>query len=71
MIPKKYAHLLQIGIVSLLMSCIMSFCITLINVGFPSGFFALWISAWIIALPTLLTIFPFVRKLVAFLTKES
>ena len=74
MIPKKYSHLLQISIVSFMMSCVMSFCITLLNIGFPDGFFAIWLRAWItawaIALPTLMTIFPFVRKIVAFLTKD-
>ncbi|PHM16685.1 MAG: hypothetical protein CJD30_10365 [Sulfuricurvum sp. PD_MW2] len=49
------------------MSFIMSGAITLINLGFVSGFLGIWLHAWLvayaIAFPTILLVFPFARKL--------
>lgn len=67
MISSKYLHYVQTLILSGLMSLVMSFAISLINLGFVDGFFHIWMRAWMIAyaiaLPTLLVVFPFVRKL--------
>jgi len=67
MLPSKYLHYVQTVILSGIMSLIMSFVISFINLGFVDGFVHIWMQAWLlayaIAFPTLLTIFPFVRKL--------
>jgi len=67
MVSSKYLHYVQTLMLSGLMSLIMSFAISLINLGFVDGFLHMWMKAWLlayaIAFPTLLTIFPFVRKL--------
>ena len=60
---------------SLFMTILMSFVITLINVGFGETFFLQWFQAfwraYIIAFPAVLTVIPIVRKLVKKLIIES
>lgn len=67
MVPSKYINQVQAFLLSGFMSLIMSGIITLINLGFVDGFFAIWFRAWIvayvIAFPTILLVFPFARKL--------
>lgn len=67
MISSKYLQYVQTVILAAIMSSIMSFAISLINLGFIDGIIHIWLKAWlmayIIALPTLFAIFPFVRKL--------
>lgn len=68
MIPKKYEFVTFAFFMSLFMTILMSFVITLINVGFVDNFFMLWAKAfwraYIIAFPAVLTVVPLVRKLV-------
>jgi hypothetical protein len=71
-IPKKYAQVLFVFFVALTMSFLMSFALTLINLGFPANFLALWLRSWALAFPiafaAALTVVPPIRKLVERLT---
>jgi hypothetical protein len=73
MISPRYAPIVFGLIVSGLMSCIVSGIATLRAFGFIDGFVMSWINAWwlswAIAFPTIVTVSPFVRKMVARLTK--
>jgi Protein of unknown function (DUF2798) len=54
---------------ALLMSGIMSFVISVFNVGLIDGIFFIWLKAWllafVIAFPTIVLVTPLVRKLVS------
>ncbi len=67
MIPKKYLLPTQTFLLSCFMSFIMSGAITFINLGMIDNFVEIWLHAWLvawsIAFPTILTVFPFARKL--------
>lgn len=68
MIPKKYEFVTFAFLMSLFMTFLMSFVVTLINVGLVDNFFSLWGQAfwraYIIAFPAVLTVVPLVRKIV-------
>ena len=67
MISAKYLHIVQTFLVATVMTFIMSFAISAINLGFPTGFINIWLHAWgaafVVAFPTLTLILPPVRKL--------
>lgn len=69
MISKQYTQLVFSFFMALLMSCIMSFVITLFNLGLVDGLFLIWLKAWAfafaVALPAILLVTPLVRKLVS------
>jgi len=69
MIPKKYAPQAFSFFMALLMSCVMSLMISLINLGLVDGLALLWLRAWalafVIAFPCILLVTPLVRKLAA------
>lgn len=75
MIPNKYHKIVFSFFMSMLMSCIMSFVITVFNVGFVSDLLTIWLKAFafafLIAFPTILLISPIVHKLVALVLKEE
>lgn len=54
---------------ALLMSGIMSFVISVFNMGLIDGIFFTWLKAWllafVIAFPTIVLVTPLVRKLVS------
>ncbi|HCS65171.1 MAG TPA: DUF2798 domain-containing protein [Cellvibrio sp.] len=60
---------------ALLMSCIMSFIISVFNVGLVDNIVLIWLKAWlfafIVAFPTILLITPTVRKLVAVVVGQN
>ena len=68
-LPASTAKWVMPLILSILMTCIVSFISTLRNVGPVPGFGALWASAWgwswLFAFPVLLLILPVVRKVTA------
>jgi hypothetical protein len=72
-INKKYQHLVFAFFMALLMSCIMSFDISVFNVGFVENIVNIWIKAWgfafIVAMPAVLLVSPMVRKLVQLVIK--
>ncbi len=67
MIPSRYLPQVQSFLLAGVMTLVMSFAITFINLGFIQEFIQIWLHAWIvayvIAFPTLLLIVPTVRKL--------
>lgn len=68
MIQRKYQRIVFSFYMALLMSCLMSFVITLFNVGFVSNLATLWLKAWAfafsIAFPSVVLVSPLVAKLV-------
>ena len=72
--PAKHQHILVGFLMALLMSCIMSFVISVINVGWIDGIGSIWLKAWgtafIIAFPIILLIEPVLRQLAAKLVKH-
>ncbi|MEB8433031.1 MULTISPECIES: DUF2798 domain-containing protein [Cocleimonas] len=75
MIHKKYTAVVFSFFMALLMSCFMSFVITLFNVGLIDGILIKWLKAWsfafLVAFPTVLIVGPIVRRLVALLIDDS
>lgn len=68
MIPKKYEFILFAFLMSMFMTILMSFVVTLINVGYSEIFFNQWLDAfmksYVIAFPTVLIVVPIVRRVV-------
>ena len=66
-IKRKYYQLLFGFFVSIIMSLIMSFALTLINTGWVPHFFMIWLKSFgisfAVALPISLIIVPLIRKL--------
>lgn len=73
MFPAKFQHILFAIVMAILMSCVMSFVITVFNVGFPSDILTRWLHAWsfgfVVALPTVMLIAPVARRLVALMIR--
>ncbi|MGY5797504.1 DUF2798 domain-containing protein [Rheinheimera faecalis] len=69
MIPSRYSTYVFSFFMSLLMSGVMSFCITALNLGWVTDLLLLWLKAWsaafVIAFPTIVLVTPLVRKLVS------
>lgn len=62
---KKIAFAMIMGIVT---TCIVSFSLIAINIGFPDNFLQIWIKSWmiayVVAIPAILVIAPQIEKLV-------
>ena len=75
MINRKYHKIVFAFFMSLLMSCIMSFVISVCNVGFVVNIIHVWLKAWafafIVAFPTITIVAPIVHKLVSLVLKEE
>ena len=76
MIARKHTPYVFSFFMSLLMSGIMSFVITLLNLGPVEGLAGIWLHAWgmafIVAFPTIVAVTPLVRMLVnAVVDKET
>lgn len=73
MIDAKYQRLVYAFFMVVAMTCIMSFVITVHNVGFIPNLLQVWLKAWgfafIVAFPTVLFLAPVMQKLVAKLVK--
>jgi len=69
MISAKYQKIVFSLIMALFMSGIMSFVISVFNVGLIENIFTIWIKAWsfafIVAFPTIMLISPIVQKIVS------
>lgn len=74
-INKQYTPQVFSFFMALLMSCIMSFIISVFNVGLVDNIVLIWLKAWlfafIVAFPTILLITPTVRKLVAVVVGQN
>lgn len=72
-LPAKYYFLVMPFILSILMTCIVSFISTAKVRGMGGDFFYVWTSAWffswIVAYPTLLLVLPIVKKMALFVVE--
>ena len=75
MISRKYHKTVFSFFMALLMSCIMSFVISVFNVGMVTNIIAIWLKAWgfafSVAFPTIILVSPIVHKLVKLVLKEE
>lgn len=75
MISSKHYKIVFSFFMALLMSGIMSFVITVFNVGMVSNIISLWLQAWsfafIVAFPTIIVVSPVVHKLVTLVLHED
>jgi TctA family transporter len=75
MIDRKHHKIVFALFMALLMSCIMSFVISVFNVGLVSNIVYVWLEAWafafIVAFPTITVVAPIVHKLVSLVLKEE
>jgi hypothetical protein len=75
MISRKYHKVVFSFFMALLMSCAMSFVISVFNVGMVKNIVPIWLKAWsfafIFAFPTILIISPIVHKLVNLFLHEE
>ena len=72
MLPKKYSQLLFVLIVGFFTSLIMTLLITYINTGIDEFYINRFLKAWVVSLPiaiaTVLTSSPFIKKFVEKIT---
>lgn len=75
MISRKYHKVVFSFFMSLLMSGIMSFVISVFNVGLVSNIVSIWLKAWgfafIVAFPTIILVSPIVHKLASLVLHEE
>lgn len=75
MLNNKYYRFVYSFFMSLMMSCFMSFVITLFNLGWNESFFQIWCHSWafafIVAYPTVLCFGPIVKRITECLVKSS
>jgi len=75
MIHRKHQKLVFSFFIALLMSGIMSFVITLFNLGFVANIIQRWLQAWgfafSIAFPTVIIVSPLVHKLVELVLRQE
>lgn len=62
MINKKYEFYIFSLLVTMFMSFVISGVLVVINLGIINNFLFIWLSAWLVAFPSVLLIIPFVRK---------
>lgn len=74
-LPARYGSLVTPLLLSVFMTCIVSFISTFKGFGMSSQFLSMWLSAWaiswLIAFPVLLMILPVVRKATSALVREA
>ncbi|WP_422126318.1 DUF2798 domain-containing protein [Vibrio aestuarianus] len=75
MISRKHHKVVSSFFMALLMSCIMSFVISIFNVGMVTNIIAIWLKAWsfsfIVAFPAIIIVSPVAQKLVSFVLHED
>ncbi|MDX2368710.1 DUF2798 domain-containing protein [Colwelliaceae bacterium BS250] len=75
MISRKHHKMVFSFFMALLMSCIMSFVISVFNVGLVPNIVTIWLQAWsfafIVAFPTIIIVSPIVHKLVNLVLHEQ
>lgn len=62
-------------IMGIITTCIISFILIAINIGFTEKFFKIWFKSWLlsytVAIPAILIIAPQIEKLVGYLFKDE
>lgn len=75
MINRKHHKIVFAFFMALLMSCIMSFAVSIFNVGFVSNIISVWLRAWafafVVAFPTITVVAPMVHMLVSLVLKNE
>ena len=75
MINKKFQPYVFAFFMALLMSCLMSFVITLFNIGFVDNLMTIWLQAWsfafLVAFPAVILVAPLVHKFTALVIKQE
>ena len=75
MISRKHHKVVFSFFMALLMSGIMSFVISVYNLGLVNNIITIWLQAWafafVFAFPTIILISPIVHKLVLFVLHEE
>jgi hypothetical protein len=75
MIDRKHQKLVFAFFMALMMSCAMSFVISVFNVGLVSNIVNIWLKAWAfafaVAFPTITVVAPIAHKLVNLVLKEE
>ena len=66
-LPARYAGIVMPFLLTLLMTCLVSFISTWRAIGLDGDFVPVWMSAWLmswsVAFPTILVVFPLVRRM--------
>ncbi|MFT7389181.1 MAG: hypothetical protein ACI8VC_002446 [Candidatus Endobugula sp.] len=75
MISRKYQQIVFSFAMALLMSGIMSFVISIFNVGMVANIVTIWLQAWgfafVVAFPTVIIVSPVVHKLVSLVLHDA
>jgi len=75
MISRKHHKIVFSFFMALLMSCIMSFVISVFNVGMVTNIVTIWLKAWsfafVVAFPAIIIVSPIVHKLVSLVLHEE
>jgi hypothetical protein len=73
-LPASYNAFAMPFVLSIFMSCVVSFISTLRVIGFSDTFLGSWLQnwglSWIVAFPTLFVVLPIVRKIVGALVEQ-
>ncbi len=74
-LPAKYYMIVFIFLMTLFIGLILSFILTAMNTGFVDNFLLIWLnrflSTWIIVIPTVAIVLPFVRNLTDRLVEKA
>jgi Protein of unknown function (DUF2798) len=74
-LPAKYYTLVFVFLMTLFMGLALSLIFTWREIGFTGGFVKIWLSrfiqTWIIVIPTVAVILPFVKKLAVIFTEKE
>lgn len=74
-LPERYHFLVMPLLLSVFMTCIVSFISTVKALGWPNNFMHLWLVAWsfswVMAYPTLLLILPIVKRLTSLILGDE
>lgn len=75
MISRKHHKIVFLFFMALLMSGIMSFVISVFNVGMVANIITIWLKAWVfafmVAFPAIIIVSPVVNKLVSLVLHED
>ncbi len=74
MISAKYQKLVFAFFMALIMSCVMSFIISVFNVGLVANIVAIWLKAWgfafVVAFPTITVVAPVAQRLTSWIIQS-